>query len=292
MKWFALAAVVGLLNLACLAQAPDSDKPAEAGPPAASSTTSSAQKSHQVDATPWLKKIDEKVGQLKTLHARVRYDTIQGLVGDMQTRFGDLYYDASSPRRFRIDFDGLVYPGEMRRDLHESLIFDGRYLADVKRDDKLFHRIELVGAGEDAKMFDLTDSEFPLPLDFDPQKIQRVYEVVQIDPAMDHPTLHRPLDNVVQLRLTPRPGRQNMQYRQIDIWFNRDTLLPELVHAIDAGDSGDESVTLLSEVKTDVTLDRDMFSTQPPNEPGWEIKLTPLPERREVKTETEIKVVK
>ena len=81
-------------------------------------------------------------------------------------------------------------------------------------------------------------------------------------------------------------------YRQIDIWFNRDTLLPELVHAIDAGDSGDESVTLLSEVKTDVTLDRDMFSTQPPNEPGWEIELTPLPERREVKTETEIKVVK
>ena len=278
--------VILLLTLIVTLLAPLSVMAQTSEPP----TTDKVQ-ARDTDASQWLRKIDARLDEIKSLQAIVRYDVIQGLVGDSQTRFGTLLYHAQTPRQFRIDFTGMLYGGPPLKKINEALVFDGRYLADVRNDKKLFQRYELVREGEAAAMFDLTDSRFPLPVDLDAKQIESAYEVVLIDPTQPNPRNNKPLEGTVQLRLTPKPGRE-MTYQQLDIWFDQSTLLPRLVHAINAGDSGDESIILLSKIQTDVSVKADQFSTAPPTQPGWQVELNPLPpQRRGVIVETETTVV-
>lgn len=141
-------------------------------------------------------------------------------------------------------------------------------------------------------MFDLTDSRFPLPVDLNREDIERNYEVVLIDPVQPNPMIDDAMAGTVQLRLTPKPGR-DMMYQQMDIWFDRKTKLPRLVHAIDASDSGDESVILLTNLTTEAQVADTLFETTAPAEPGWEIHYTPLngDSRQEVRVESEVRIV-
>lgn len=270
---------VATIGLLLLAAGPD-EKPAP-------------ESARQVDASQWLKDIQATLDAMDVLEARVRYDTIQGLVGDVQTRFGKLIYQADTPRRFRIDFDHIKQSGKSLKPMKETLVFDGRFLAEIKPEQKRFNRYELVSEAEAEAMFDLTDSRFPLPVDLNREQIEANYEVVLIDPVMPNPMIAtEKMEGAVQLRLTPKPGK-DLTYAQMDIWFDKATKMPRLVHAINAGDSGDESVIRLDSVKTDMKVDQGLFNTEAPKEPGWEVQFTPLGEagREEVRVEGEIKIV-
>lgn len=272
-----IAKTLTLLLALVLTATPEAEKPKDA---------------REVDASQWLSEIAKSLEEMKFLQARVRYDTVQGLVGDTQTRFGTLIYDANRPRRFRIDFDGLLVTGRSLKRIDETLVFDGRFLAEIKPQEKRFHRYELVPEQEMDAIFDLTDSRFPLPVDLNREQIESNYEVVLIDPVQPNPMIDKPMEGTVQLRLTPKPGRE-MTYAQMDIWFDRETKLPRLVHAIDSGDSGDESVIFLNDLKTDIQVADALFKTQAPTEPGWEVHFTPLNDgsRQEVRLESEVEVV-
>lgn len=253
-------------------------------------TLAHADDAHATDASTWLEKIDQRMDKIESLKAIVRYDTIQGLVGDSQTRFGQLVYNGQRPRQFAVRFTGIVYGQPPLKPLDERLVFDGRHLAEIKPNEKVFTRWELVEEGENTDdLFDMTNNRFPLPLDLDPQKIEQGFEAVQIDPVQPDPVQNKAVPNTVQIRLTPRP-EIDAGYEQMDIWFDRETCLPVLVHTLDAGDSGDEAVIRLSNVETDVTLTDNQFNTDPPLENDWQVELVPL-ERKTVEQESHITVL-
>lgn len=255
---------------------------------AGGSPSTPPQDAHPTDATTWMQRIDERLDQIDSLEAIVRYDTIQGLVGDSQTRYANLRFDGEKPRRFAVRFYGIIYGQPPMKPIDEQLIFDGRYLAEVKPADQTFTRWELVREGEQADdLFDMTDSRFPLPMDMDPQKIDQRFDAVLIDPVQPDPVQGKAVDNAVQIRLTPKPGLE-AGYRQMDLWFDRDTRLPVLVHALDAGESGDELLIRMSNVQTDVPLDETIFNTRPPTQGQWQVQLVPLERQVEVESETQV----
>ena len=68
------------------------------------------------NADAFMDQIEQHSKQIKTLKAKLRYDRIQGLLGDEQRRFGRLSYAAGPPARFAIHFDKRVTDGESDSD--------------------------------------------------------------------------------------------------------------------------------------------------------------------------------
>ena len=239
--------LVCLLVCACAA-APPATKPADAG-------TNTAEA--------WLEKIERRAADIETLQAKLRYDRIQGLLGDEQRRLGTLAYDAGPPPRFRANFHKRIVN---RRGDHidRTWIFDGHWLAERNGDDKTFIRWELVAADEQAKdLLDLGEGPFALPLNMQKDAVLRRFDVTLI-----------PEDDV-HLRLVPKDG-MDIEQTQIDLWYDRETLLPTRCATMD--DSENESIVELSDVVVNEELNDVSFDTSPPKGRGWTVDEHPLEE--------------
>ncbi len=222
-------------------------------------------------AEAWLKRVEDAAQQIDYLRADVRWTRIQGLLGDEQRRFGELWYDAGPPRRYAVHFDRLIldealYPQDRR------YIFDGRWLAEHNREEKLFTRRELRSeaeaqrdAADEASRGLLDEGPFLLPLDLNRRRVLERFEVERVEPSADDPP------DTVRLRLTPRdPATTDASH--VDFWFDRQTALPRRVHSVEE-DAETESIIDLTDVETGTRPNPDTFDTSPPDEPGWTVQV-------------------
>lgn len=225
------------------------------------------------DAHQWLERIEQRAAEIETLRARLRYERVQGLLGDRQTRFGDLHYDAGPPQRFAIKFDRLVVDNALREH-HRHYIFDGRWLAEIQHDHKLFIRRELVPEdATDEELVGLDDGPFVLPLDLEKDKVLERFEVAVIERNAGE---DEELDNTVHLRLTARPG-VDVQQDRLDVWYDRDTRLPVRVRGEERGED-EHWILQFIESDTGTESERAVFDTDPPDEAGWQVEINPLDE--------------
>lgn len=217
----------------------------------------------------WLDRIQQRAKQLKTLHAKVRYDRVQGLLGDTQRRFGTLVYQAGPPARFSVHFNKLIV-GRALRPQNRYYIFDGHWLAEKLDDQKIFTRRQLVPQGQSKNLLDLNAGPFVLPLDADKSRILRRFNVTLIPPAPHQP---KRLANSIHLRLIPKHNARIDQTR-IDLWYDKNTLLP--LKASTHDHSQNESIIDLFQAKLDQPVAPGTFNTTPPQGGGWDIRIKPL----------------
>lgn len=220
----------------------------------------------------WLDKIQQRAKTLKTLHAKVRYDRVQGLLGDTQRRFGTLVYEAGPPAKFSVHFDRLIVD-RAARPQNRYYVFDGHWLAEKLEDQKIFTRRQLVPAGQSRKLFDLEAGPFVLPLDADKARILKRFNVTIVPPKADDP---KHLANSIHLRLTPKDKSQ-IDQKQIDLWYDKKTLLP--LRAATRDRSENESIIDLFNLMPDKPVAAEQFDTTPPTGGGWDVRIKPLPSK-------------
>lgn len=229
--------------------------------------TTTVTKTAQTPAAKWLDRIEAKAKKIKTLSANVRYDRIQGLLGDTQRRWGTLIYKSGPPAEFSVHFDKLAVDRAARQQ-NRWFIYDGHWLAEKYSDQHIFIRHELVPKGKKRDLLALGKGPFVLPLDAQKKKIFKKYSVKVIDDAK-----HKKgsvLENTIHLQLTPKKNNQ-IKLTQIDLWYKRDTLWP--VQATTHDQSKNVSVITLSHIKVNIKIGQDAFDTTPPTEPGWDIRI-------------------
>jgi len=234
--------------------------------PAATSPAPTAEQRQEVDT--WLQRIAEQQQQIKTLRAKLVYDRIQGLLEDQQRRFGELTYIAGPPAQFAVHFDRLLV--EDRLDQQDRwYIFDGRWLVERLDDRKQFTAYEIVppdATPDEADPLALGHGPFVVPLGADVNRLRERFDVELVPGEEDDP------ENSVHLRLRPLP-QTRIEHTQIDIWYDRDSLLPVRVRTID--DSENESIIVLRDPEVNITIDPSLIDTTAPSERGWDVSITP-----------------
>ncbi len=219
-------------------------------------------------ASDWLDRIQQKSSQIKSLQADLRYDRNQGLVGDKQRRFGSLVFQAGPPKKYAIHFDRLLVDGRLDKQ-DRWYIFDGQWLVERLDAEKQFIKRQIVAPGapaDKADPLDLGEGPFALPITAKKDRILQRFSVAVIDAEKDDPV------NSVHLKLTPRENFKS-DYTQIDMWYDRESLLPVRVRTLD--ESENETVILMTKPRVNEPVDDKVFDTGEPKGDGWRIDTTP-----------------
>lgn len=222
-----------------------------------------------------LSRIEQRADQIDTLHAKLTYDRIQGLLGDKQRRFGELWYDGRTPARFAVHFDKLYVNGRGDKQ-NRWYIFDGQWLVERLDDRKQFIKRQIVAPPtkdnprpKQADPLALGEGPFPVPIKIKKDQVLKRFDVklIEADEKTDPkgaPTHH--------LRLTPKKDRP-IDLTQIDLWFDQSSLLPVKVRTTD--DSENETVVSLRNAVTNKPIDKKTFDTSVPKTRGWLIEIKP-----------------
>ncbi|MEM7576858.1 MAG: outer membrane lipoprotein carrier protein LolA [Planctomycetota bacterium] len=261
---------LGLVLLGCEMAQADQVVPATE-PDALTQTVESEDRADSV--TDLLGRIEAQTSQVKTLHARLRYTTIQGLLGDEQVRFGELWYaapDAFAEEAEVPAFERLaVHIQREKRDepvvpANQWLVFDGRFFLERDEADRRAVRRELLPADEPQA------AALPLPIRLDREETQMRFDVIQRDDDA------RPEDAPagITLDFTPKPG---FEAEPMVITFDADSLLPLEVRFGEL--DGDLTIFRLIDLEANSEkVDRDLFDTRLPEAPGWDNQFVPFGE--------------
>jgi len=227
----------------------------------------------------WLDRLEKRGEAIRSYQADVVYDRRQMLLGDRQTRFGKVTYFAGPPARFRIDFDKLVV-NRAARDKELDFIFDGKWLLERQPAKKLFIKRQVVAPGRKLNPLRLGEGPFPLPLGQKRDEVLAMFELELIAPGEDDP------ENTVHLQLTPREDeegrRRRYDFTTLDLWFNRETMLPARVITTDESENVTK-VTLrnakVNELAPEKAAELTDTATPPPGS-GWRVEITPWQDGR------------
>ncbi len=225
------------------------------------------------DVDDLLNRLEKVSKETKTLHARLRFDAIQGVVRDEQRRFGNLVYQAGPPARFGVHFDRILLErgGKKVSQLSNRwYIFDGKWLVEKLEDKKQFFKWQVVSPqtkDEDADPLALGRGPFVVPV-----ALRRDLVVQKFDADIAEPSEKSDPKNSVHLKLLPKKGVK-MQFTEIHLWYDKDTLLPLRARTLD--DSKNESIVDLTEVQLNKPIEGNPLDTAEPKEPGWEVQVTP-----------------
>lgn len=266
----ALAIFAGACTQVTLAQEAATTQPAT--PPTTQPSTPPASEQTS-DASPavihWLDKIDAAGRSLKSLTGELRYEVIQGALGDKQIRLGSLFYDAQKPAKFAVHFDRLLAGRRLLRE-NRWYIFDGRWMVESIGDQKQFIKREITdpNAKDAADANPLTDGQgpFALPITLQKDQVLRKYNVKLLaEPTDDSPAL--------KIRLTPHVAQRG-QFTQIDLTYDSKTMLPTRVDTQD--ETENQTAVILSNVKIDQAIEAVVFDTTPPKSTdGWTVEIKP-----------------
>ncbi len=212
-------------------------------------------------AESWLGRIESATSDITTLTAKLRYDRNQLLLGDEQRRFGTLVYQAGPPSKFQVHFNKKMVDGHWSQpDLYYT--YDGRWLLKRDHENKTAVRYQLVSDDEEAGgEMALGEGPFPIPLNLKKDRVLARFDVAVVPVKEDDPK------NSIHLNLTPKEGRDT-DLTAIDLWFDRDSLLPVSVSTLD--DSETQTIVRLTETESNAELPEQSFDTSLPTEPGWQ----------------------
>lgn len=264
-------------------------------PPAADKPDQGPEPPPNDPAVVWLDKLERRGDQIKSFQAAVVYIREQQLLGDKQTRYGSVtFHQHEGKARFSIDFATLVVDDRVIEQ-QRRFIFDGQWLAEAQHDRKLFIRRQVVAEGQSFNPLKIGEGPFPLPIGQKRKDVLAMFSVQVIDdqadqkegdvdddkpaaPSGDQKPAAKP---DVHLRLTPRPDAPKdsnaARFKQVDMWFNPDTLLPTRM----VTDDGNNVTTVrLNKPKLDGVSDEQastMFNTAPPAAgEGWKVEVKPF----------------
>ncbi|MHC5024913.1 MAG: LolA family protein [Planctomycetota bacterium] len=219
---------------------------------------------------------------LTGFRAKITYQTFDALLGRKETRTGEIIYHvdlADGRRRFASLFESVVI-GPRKRNQQRQYVFDGRWLAEIDYDNKQFIKREVVAPGQEINPLKLGEGPFPLPIGQPREEVLRRFDAQLIERPKEGP-LSRLADDVRGLRLTPRPGtREAEQFQSVDLFFDRETLLPVGSHVVEPPKDGesDTSIVLLRELERNPVLleaELDTLRIVDPDPAEWRIDVRP-----------------
>ncbi len=224
------------------------------------------------------------------------------LAGDQEVRSGSLWYrrlkvepgqgeaqeaEPKSVKQFKVRFDQTNTAGVVDQNPREY-IFDGEWLVEKFINDKQFIKRQMVAPGEHWDPLRLGEGPFPVPIGQRRADILREFVAeLSADPAegLDHPRLIEQAQQSHQLVLRPRPELEaTADYEIVRIWYDRQTLLPRMIRALDF--TGDVSTVVLRDMlinadvqvsiaELDVKFDDQFDTTPPPVGSGWDVSVEP-----------------
>lgn len=233
------------------------------------------------EAEGWVHRIAERHAAVRTLHARLTYDRIQELLGATERRFGRLVYEAGPPGRFAVHVDRLLADDRLEQQ-DRWYVFDGRWLVERLNDRQQFLARQIVGPDADPADQDplaLGRGPFVVPIGPNARHMLERFavRVIEGDDAGSDTDADAAADSeaaadLLRLRLVPR-DHDRTDFASIDIWYDRDSLLPRRVRSVDQ--SQNVSDIFLRDPRLDEPVDPTIFDTAPPEQRGWEIEITP-----------------
>lgn len=260
--------------------------PAEAAPPSSNraeettkpnadeNTNETTKKTTAGSAIELLQRAEQAANELNTLRARLRYDRVQGLLGDRQRRFGELLYDAGDEERaprFSVHLTRLLVDGKPR-EIDMRYIYDGRWLAEIDGDARTFIRRELVPEGERGRLLEMGEGPFALPLNMKVEAVRQRFEVEDVTAASE--------DGPPTLSLTPREG-YDVGLDQLTIEYDAKTMLPQSATTVEDAEAGELSILRLFDTQTGVELADEAFDTTPPDDGGWDVQIVEIKQAAE-----------
>lgn len=228
----------------------------------------------------------ERAGDsIDTLQARVVYDRRFKLQGDRHIRRGTLYFqnvpsaNAQRVRTFAILFEDLQVAERFEKS-PQTWIFDGRWLVEMRVNEKQFIKREIARPGEPFDPLKIGEGPMPIPIGQKAEEIERRYfaELLESPRAGLPEDWNFPawFDSTWQIVLTPRNPDAD-EFTGIRLWYDKDTLLPRM--AITLNRAGDESIVFLDQIKQNEPLPRNRLSVdEPPPNSGWQVQIERLPE--------------
>lgn len=271
MRWI-LAVLLGLMAVACTAVAQPEQEPA------------ADEQAAELDPTQaLLGRLEKRGRQLDAYQASVQYTREQALLGDKQVRIGRVTYhaadaEADRPARFAIHFTHAI-SNDRLDEQPRSFVFDGTWLAEVDWKRRTFIRRQIVADGERYDPLQLGKGPFPLPLGQHREQVNRLFEPTLVEPTDADP------EGTVHLRLTPRQfgeeGERLSEFARVDIWYDRQSLLPRQIVTRDNLDAEMANITTVV-LRKPVTgmlpadADKSAFDTTPPAGGGWDVTVNAL----------------
>ena len=223
--------------------------------------------------------LETSADDLKSFTARIVYRKFDDLLGRRETRSGDLIVlsepvpDAPGAfkRKFAILFDTLVIDTR-KSDVKKHYIFDGRWLAEIDHEHKLYVSREIVPPGRVLDPLKLGEGPFPLPIG---QRKQRVLERFVVDWAPRPSGLLDELnpEDVLGITLSPRMGTDEAEvFRRVEIYYDKQTLLPVGIDTLEV--NGDRKTVLLRNLQRNPDLDEETLekvTIERPSTDDWTI---------------------
>lgn len=253
-------------------------------PPQTTTTTASAFSS----AEALLDALERADAGLVSFDADIEYDRRFELQGDQHIRRGRLYYkaepapadDPASGRRgvFAVRFHELQIEDSIRTEA-QTFVFDGEWFIEKNEAAKRFIKRQVAFPGERLNPLRLGEGPFPVPIGQKKADILARYEarLAPRDESLEHEDHLRGafLDGTTQLVLTPRPGYERDELREIRLWYREESggrLLPRLTRTVDR--KGDISLVRLVGMKVNAPdFPADIVSiAEPPAGEGWDIQ--------------------
>ena len=231
--------------------------------------------------------LDKADANLRDFSARILYSKEQGLLGDIQTRIGNLYFlndnnHSKRVRKFRVEFERLEM-GDVVQNDSKDYIFDGRWMVERVNNEKQFIRREVVQSKDDNYDPLAVDGPFPLPIGQSKAAVLKRFNATLLPPETEEGSLH----NFYKLKLTPKSKARidestdellDESIQHLTLWYDPQTLLPWKVLLNE--DNGDIKTVMLAKVKINTNLDngQKLFDTTPPDPltTGWRVTIEPF----------------
>ncbi|HUS48026.1 MAG TPA: outer membrane lipoprotein carrier protein LolA [Phycisphaerae bacterium] len=209
-----------------------------------------------------LKALEQAGEKYDTIKADVHYQVVNTAMDDKEVRTGWVAYQkaaAGGPAKFRVSFATLALDKGQQFEEKIDYAFDGRLLSIARHRIKQINRYRIADDQQRQPM-KLGQGPFPLPFGQKAQDMLERFDITTRPVRDDEPK------NSDYLRLVPKgEGDEQANLTQIEMWVDRGTHLP--VRIVSAGKDKNVTTVVLSETKTDVKLDGDVFTLSKPR--GW-----------------------
>lgn len=251
-------------------------------------------RAHFDTAEQLLEALERADADIRTFRSELAYDRRMTLQGDIQVRYGNLYFDARRPdprnqaaiRTFGIHFHTLIFDDQYREE-PQTWVFNGEWLVEKRPREKQYIARQIAEPGSGIDPLRLGEGPLPIPIGQKKDDILARYEARLLPVAdgfdPDDETTVGYADFVrsrsaQQIMLTPREASRDADdFRNIRLWYAFDAegrLLPILSRTLDR--KGDEVFVQLYSIVVNEPLPAGVTEIDPPpdaRETGWHVQI-------------------
>jgi outer membrane lipoprotein-sorting protein len=232
---------------------------------AQTATTQPTQLSAQSSADEVLDALDARGKSLQDFTATVKLTDTNDSVGDSTSNTGTVVLQKKSAddARIRVAFtrreaDDKIFP------VDRQFTLDSGQLVERDYQEKKETRRQVLKPGQKLDLFKLGEGPFPLPLGQPRQDVEKLFDVMKIDPVAGDPP------GTVHLQLTPKPKSQFAgQFKTIDVWVDPKSAMPIQIQTVDPNVTTTKT-TELKDIKINGGASDKDFA-QPPLPDGWDV---------------------